>query len=416
MAKTNQDWDALGRDIQRIVDQAVRSQDYQQLNQTIHQAIDRAVDAGSDAIRRAVDNTTRPAQRPVREPSQPVQKPRPVVIDSQTGTPESQDLPVLYGRTGSQTAMGVIKIVGGGVLTLFGFLGGLASGIVSLVTGAAFLSFATVCAGLGLLGGAGLLTSGIRNLTWVSRFKTYCKALGRQTHMSLDKLARIVGRNTGFVRRDLEKMIDAGLFLEGHIDNEQKTLITSNETYRHYEQSRLALEQRQRDQAAQAKAEQAQKKAQESRDSRVQEVLDKGNAFLRDIRKCNDDIPGQEISEKISRMELIVQRIFQRAEAHPEIVPDLKKLMDYYLPMTVKLLRAYADMDAQPVQGQTIQNSKKEIEDTLDTLNQAFENLLDSVFRDTAMDVSSDISVLQTLLARDGLTEDDLTKLKNSQL
>lgn len=416
MAKTNQDWDALGRDIQRIVDQAVRSQDYQQLNQTIHQAIDRAVDAGSDAIRRAVDNTTRPAQRPVREPSQPVRKPRPVVIDSQTGMPESQDLPVLYGRTGGQTAMGVLKVVGGGVLTLFGFLGGLASGIVSLVTGAAFLSFATVCAGLGLLGGAGLLTSGIRNLTWVSRFKTYCKALGRQTHMSLDKLARIVGRNTGFVRRDLEKMIDAGLFLEGHIDNEQKTLITSNETYRHYEQSRLALEQRQRDQAAQAKAEQAQKKAQESRDSRVQEVLDKGNAFLRDIRKCNDDIPGQEISEKISRMELIVQRIFQRAEAHPEIVPDLKKLMDYYLPMTVKLLRAYADMDAQPVQGQTIQNSKKEIEDTLDTLNQAFENLLDSVFRDTAMDVSSDISVLQTLLARDGLTEDDLTKLKNSQL
>ena len=416
MAKTNQDWDALGRDIQRIVDQAVRSQDYQQLNQAIHQAIDRAVDAGSDAIRRTVDNTTRPAQRPVREPSQPVRKPRPVVIDSQTGMPESQDLPVLYGRTGGQTAMGVIKVVGGGVLTLFGFLGGLASGIVSLVTGAAFLSFATVCAGLGLLGGAGLLTSGIRNLTWVSRFKTYCKALGRQTHMSLDKLARIVGRNTGFVRRDLEKMIDAGLFLEGHIDNEQKTLITSNETYRHYEQSRLALEQRQRDQAAQAKAEQAQKKAQESRDSRVQEVLDKGNAFLRDIRKCNDDIPGQEISEKISRMELIVQRIFQRAEAHPEIVPDLKKLMDYYLPMTVKLLRAYADMDAQPVQGQTIQNSKKEIEDTLDTLNQAFENLLDSVFRDTAMDVSSDISVLQTLLARDGLTEDDLTKLKNSQL
>ncbi len=416
MAKTNQDWDELGRDIQRIVDQAVRSQDYQQLNQAIHQAIDRAVDAGSDAIRRAVDNTTRPAQRPVREPSQPVRKPRPVVIDSQTGMPESQDLPVLYGRTGGQTAMGVIKVVGGGVLTLFGFLGGLASGIVSLVTGAAFLSFATVCAGLGLLGGAGLLTSGIRNLTWVSRFKTYCKALGRQTHMSLDKLARIVGRNTGFVRRDLEKMIDAGLFLEGHIDNEQKTLITSNETYRHYEQSRLALEQRQRDQAAQAKAEQAQKKAQESRDSRVQEVLDKGNAFLRDIRKCNDDIPGQEISEKISRMELIVQRIFQRAEAHPEIVPDLKKLMDYYLPMTVKLLRAYADMDAQPVQGQTIQNSKKEIEDTLDTLNQAFENLLDSVFRDTAMDVSSDISVLQTLLARDGLTEDDLTKLKNSQL
>ena len=87
-------------------------------------------------------------------------------------------------------------------------------------------------------------------------------------------------------------------------------------------------------------------------------------------------------------------------------------MMDYYLPMTVKLLNAYADMDAQPIQGQTIQASKKEIENTLDTLNLAFEKLLDSVFQDTAMDVSSDISVLNTLLAQEGLVEDELEKMK----
>ena len=112
---------------------------------------------------------------------------------------------------------------------------------------------------------------------------------------------------------------------------------------------------------------------------------------------------------------MIVRRIFQRAEAHPEIIPDLKKLMDYYLPMTVKLLNAYADMDAQPVQGETITASKREIEATLDTLNLAFEKLLDSVFADTAMDVSSDISVLNTLLAQEGLTEDDFSKMKKSK-
>ena len=109
---------------------------------------------------------------------------------------------------------------------------------------------------------------------------------------------------------------------------------------------------------------------------------------------------------------MIVQRIFERAEAHPEIVPDLKKLMDYYLPMTVKLLNAYADMDRQPVQGKTIQSSKREIEATLDTLNTAFEKLLDSIFKATALDVSSDITVLQTLLAQEGLTEDEFAKLK----
>lgn len=86
--------------------------------------------------------------------------------------------------------------------------------------------------------------------------------------------------------------------------------------------------------------------------------------------------------------------------------------MDYYLPMTVKLLDAYEDMDRQPVQGENISASKREIEDTIDTLNVAFEKILDSIFRDTAWDVSTDISVLHTVLAQEGLTEDDFEKMR----
>ena len=71
-------------------------------------------------------------------------------------------------------------------------------------------------------------------------------------------------------------------------------------------------------------------------------------------------------------------------------------------------------MDKQPIQGENILSSKKEIEETLDTLNIAFEKLFDSVFQDKAMDVSSDISVLHTLLAQEGLTEDDISRRRKS--
>ena len=87
-------------------------------------------------------------------------------------------------------------------------------------------------------------------------------------------------------------------------------------------------------------------------------------------------------------------------------------MMGYYLPTTVKLLEAYADLDAQPVQGENIISSKREIEKTLDTLNIAFEKLLDDMFQDTAWDVSSDISVLHTMLAQEGLTVDGLSGKK----
>jgi 5-bromo-4-chloroindolyl phosphate hydrolysis protein len=200
-------------------------------------------------------------------------------------------------------------------------------------------------------------------------------------------------------------MIQKGWFLEGHVDQQETCLITSNATYHQYVATQKQLEQKQRQQAQQEEARGKMPKE-------VQEVLDKGNAYLDKIHRSNDAIPGEEISSKISRMELIIQKIFERAKEHPEVIPDLKRLMDYYLPMTVKLLDAYEDMDRQPIQGENIRSSKKEIEDTLDTLNTAFEKLLDSIFKDTAWDVSSDITVLHSVLAQEGLTEDAFEQMR----
>ena len=108
-------------------------------------------------------------------------------------------------------------------------------------------------------------------------------------------------------------------------------------------------------------------------------------------------------------MELLIGRIFDRVKQAPESVADIRRLMEYYLPTTVKLLEAYEELDAQPIQGENITSSKTEIEKTLDTLNIAFEKLLDDLFQDTAWDVSSDISVLHTMLAQEGLTEDEIS-------
>lgn len=393
----NQDWDSLGRSIEDIIDKAINSQNYRELSHNITSTIDKAARTGSDALWRALDmsGATKPKKTITVEPV----RPEPV---------QKANLPALYGSANGETAKGILKTVFGGILSITGFTFTLISGIFHLVGMAAGAMAAPLIGGLAsLVGGTFLLTGGIRSLGKVSRYKVYLKTLDQKTHIALEKLARSVGKPVKFVRKELHGMIDEGLFLEGHLDREENNLITSDETYQHYESSRLELEARQKAQAKE-QAEQVQSAV----SPKVQEVLDRGNAYLREIRRCNDEIPGEEISAKISRMESIVQRIFERAEAHPEIIPDLKKLMDYYLPMTIKLLNAYADMDRQPVQGETIQASKKEIDATLDTLNLAFEKLLDSVFQDTAMDVSSDISVLQTLLAQEGLTGDEFSKNK----
>ena len=264
---------------------------------------------------------------------------------------------------------------------------------------------------VGALTGVGLLAGGIKKLGKLERFQKYIDTLGNHTYCNFEQLSAAVNKPVKFVKKDIKKMIDDRWFRQGHIDEQETCLITSNETYLQYTQTQKALEQKKQEEE---KCQAEQERNRKNTPPEVQEVLDKGNEFLDKIHRSNDAIPGEEISAKISRMELIVEKIFEQAQKHPEIIPDLKKLMNYYLPMTVKLLDAYEEMDQQPVQGENIQASKKEIEDTLDTLNQAFEKLLDSVFQDTAWDVSSDISVLHTLLAQEGLTDDDFAKMKKN--
>ena len=382
----NNEWDNWGRSIQELIDKAVNSQDYQELSRNIGKTIDKAFSASSEAVRRAANSA--PNNRPYHDY---------YTAPKVTVEPKKETLPALYGNPNGETTKGILQTVFGGILAL-GALGlVIPFGVLSIVGSAGFV-VGFLAGGAALAGGTALLCSGIGTLAKVSRFKVYLKALGTKTSITLERLSRSVGKNERFVRKELQKMIKQGLFLEGHLDNEQKNLITSDETFREFERSRLELEQRKRSQAVQAA---------KSPDPKIQEVLDKGNAYVKEIRRCNDEIPGEEISAKIDRMEAIVRKIFERAEAHPEVIPDMKKLMDYYLPMTVKLLNAYADMDRQPVQGETIRKSKQEIDATLDTLNAAFEKLLDELFQDAAIDVSSDISVLNTLLAQEGLTGSD---------
>ena len=392
--------DDLGNTIENIIDRAVSSQDFQQMNQAIRQVLNTAVDTGGDAMRKAVDEAAKRKaargriveeradsapyragysfQNRNRNHARGVQQPNVNVYSSNLGSTrasrqQGSQLPALYQNPTGKLAGGICKTVGGGLLTLFGSGGILSTGIAGLFTGVS--SILSVLGGIslvGLGGGIWLLANGIRSITKVSRYEKYLKALGSKTYCELNRLAQVVGKSPKFVRKELKAMIDDGLFLEGHLDEEESSLITSDESYVHYLETKQQQAIRKQEQVVQTK------KAQDEADARkastqAQEVLDKGNEFIRQIRRCNDAIPGQEISDKITRMETLVRKIFDRVQTHPEVVPELKKLMDYYLPMTVKLLNAYADMDAQPIQGENIRSSKQEIEATLDTLDQAFQ-------------------------------------------
>ena len=112
------------------------------------------------------------------------------------------------------------------------------------------------------------------------------------------------------------------------------------------------------------------------------------------------------MSAKIDRIEEITGKILKYQKEHPNKEGQLRSFLNYYLPTTLKILRAYAQLDAQGIEGENISAAKKRIEDMMDQVVYGFERQLDKLFQDDAMDITSDVEVLENMLRKDGLSDE----------
>lgn len=138
-------------------------------------------------------------------------------------------------------------------------------------------------------------------------------------------------------------------------------------------------------------------------DTELDKMIRDGQLAISEMKRLNDNIEDAGISANIDRMEAAARAIFEQIEADPGKLPQIRKFMDYYLPTTLKLLNAYDRMDSTGISGENIDSTKARVEGMMATIAAAFEKQLDSLFGSEAMDISTDISVLETMMAREGL-------------
>ena len=132
----------------------------------------------------------------------------------------------------------------------------------------------------------------------------------------------------------------------------------------------------------------------------LQAMISKG-FFLRNIRRANDRIADPVLSAKIDRLEEVTAKIFQAVEADPKKRSSIDTFLNYYLPTTQKLLDSYAEFEATGVEGANLGQAKDRIEKTMDSIVAGFEHQLDELYKMDAMNVDSDIRVMETMLRRD---------------
>ena len=135
----------------------------------------------------------------------------------------------------------------------------------------------------------------------------------------------------------------------------------------------------------------------------LDKMLKDGRLAIAEMKRLDDNIADPGISADIVRLEQVAQKIFDEVKRDPKKLPQIRKFMDYYLPTTLKLLNAYDRMSAAGVSGENIDATLAKVEGMMRTIVAAFEKQLDALYGAEAMDISTDITVLETMMAREGL-------------
>lgn len=295
-----------------------------------------------------------------------------------------KDIPVFPNLFTPALTIGIICAVVGGV-----------TGIETLEEATAVIIPLGLAAEIVVEGVLGLRKRKVRQ-----RYKRYIDEISEHSYIEIDDIAGKLGITIKKARQELARMIEYGVFPEGHINDEGTFFFGTNEIYDTYLETMKSRQLRE--------AEKEKRENESAEEKQVREALETGKRFVERIRAANDFLTEPEISGKLDTTEMIVTRIFERIGESPEQLPQARKFIQYYLPLTEKLVDAYKGFDERGIETESIKKSKKEIKNTLDTINQAFCRLYENLFEDEVIDVNSDISLLRTMLAQEGLSNDDL--------
>lgn len=228
--------------------------------------------------------------------------------------------------------------------------------------------------------GLGGLWAGLRKRKQARRYRNYMAMIGRQRSVSVSALASATGLSPGKVRDDLADMLDDGIFPQGFLDYGGDRLILTGDGIT--------------ESPRQTETPPPPPKADE-------------NAILNEIKSINDAIDNEKMSAQIDRIGVITAKILDYQKTHPDKAVQLHSFLSYYLPTTLKILRAYAQLEDQEISGQNITAAMSRIEGMMDKVVEGFEKQLDLLFQGDAMDITTDVEVLERMLAKDGLSDQE---------
>lgn len=225
------------------------------------------------------------------------------------------------------------------------------------------------------------------------RYRKYIQLVEKNEEASIDWISKNLKIDSNLVKKDLNKMINRGIFSQGHLLKDSRYFVINDDLYSKY----LVYEENEKKVLEQENVIKSNEK--------LNAFLDKTNSDLSTLKIQRERINNIDFKTEIDSIVFSINNIMSFIKKHPEDINQLDRFSDYYLPKTIELIEKYIEIETNHNDVDFFEKSKGDIYNTISTMDDAFTKLLSNLAESNSIDVNSDIYVLNTMLSQDGLKE-----------
>ncbi len=145
---------------------------------------------------------------------------------------------------------------------------------------------------------------------------------------------------------------------------------------------------------------------------KVLEKAKKQNNYIKEVKKTIDD---ETLRKYITEINVTTSKIINKIESQPNKIKSIDNFFDYYLPITVKIIDRYNEIEDQNLSSKEVQKFIDKTNNMLLAVSNAFKNILNSLYHEEIIDMDAEMKVFSSMLKADGLNEDELNIKKEEK-
>ncbi|MCL1874596.1 MAG: 5-bromo-4-chloroindolyl phosphate hydrolysis family protein [Clostridiales bacterium] len=283
-------------------------------------------------------------------------------------------LPFAGSKSNQITITGVLQILAGGFLFVFFGTSALISKFWSLFAGSSG-RFSLVLLLIAIAGCVFLIWKGTDNIKIAYRFRQVSRSIGNDTNIDFYVLEQKLSWNRDQLQKNLRRQMDRGFWPDAYLDTDKGFLRLG-----YAPPSPLAA----------------------SGNQAADELINTANGFIHEMFTISHSIPDPALKAQVEHLTDIAKQIYAYVQKNPGKTRQVRQFSNYYLPITVDLLKNYQELQSQVVKGENILDSIQSITGGMTIVETAFKKQLDDLYKDKTLDISVDIEVLQQMVNDQG--------------